>query len=140
MNRVQGNSETNWSDVFTVRMKPLLLAGCGMVCVAVSLLVVSFFFEKNDSAAGRPHILVQVLLASTFVWYLTGSVFCGFFRGGFFYRPLGIGRVRNPRFWSGALWFILGVGLICRALLVFSVPIQEVDLYRYIWDLSLIHI
>ena len=105
-----------------------------MVSVAVSLLVVSFFFEKNDSAAGRPHILVQVLLASTFVWYLTGSVFCGFFRGGFFYRPLGIGRVRNPRFWSGALWFILGVGLICRALLVFSVPIQEVDLYRYIWD------
>ena len=134
MNKEQENSDTNRSDTFTVRIRPLLLAGLGMVSVAVSLLVISFFFEKEDPALGRPHILVQVLLASTFVWYIAGSIYSGFFQGGFFRRPLDGGRVKNPRFWSGALWLILGVGLACRVLLVFSMPIQELDLYRYIWD------
>ena len=109
MNKEQGNSENNRSDTFTVRIRPLLLAGLGMVSVAVSLLVISFFFEKEDPALGRPHILVQVLLASTFVWYIAGSIYSGFFQGGFFRRPLDGGRVKNPRFWSGALLSLIHI-------------------------------
>ena len=134
MNRGSTNSETNSSEAHTVPVLPLLLSGVGMVTVAISLLVISFFFEKGDATSGRPQILVQILLASAFIWYLGGAIFSGFFRGGFFYRRLNEGRIRNPRYWSRALWLILGVGLTCRILLVFSVPIQELDLYRYIWD------
>ena len=134
MNSGPRNSETNSAEAFTAPMMPLLLSGIGMLTVTVSVLVLSFFFEKGDAGLGRPHILIQILLASAFIWYLSGAIFCGFFRGGFFYRRLYDGRIKNPRYWSRALWLILGVGLTCRILLVFSVPIQELDLYRYIWD------
>ncbi len=35
---------------------------------------------------------------------------------------------------SHQLWMIVGFGILFRAIMVFSIPIQEIDLYRYILD------
>ena len=40
----------------------------------------------------------------------------------------------SPISWRRELMVIFGFGIAFRLILLFSVPIQEVDLFRYIWD------
>ena len=83
-------------------------------------------FEHGSEGITRPIIPVMLLFAITFLvygiaWWMVG----------------GFGRSRfksSPRGTIVELIVILGFAVAFRAITASSVPIQEIDIYRYIWD------
>ena len=49
----------------------------------------------------------------------------------FFIAVFNIKRIIENKVW---LWAVIGVGLICRIILIPSQPVLEDDYYRYLWD------
>ena len=49
----------------------------------------------------------------------------------FFIAVFNIKRIIDNKVW---LWVVIGVGLICRIILIPSQPVLEDDYYRYLWD------
>ena len=85
--------------------------------VYVSLLCLSAYFEHNADYCARPIPLVLGLLAVAFVIYLSAV-----------HVAL---RVRQDR---RLVLAILAGAVAFRLILWPSTPIQEVDIYRYLWD------
>jgi len=82
---------------------------------AVSFL--SWSFDYHSSPADRPIVLVLLLLAAAFVLYLIAI-------------RLAVRAAQDKRLVGVVLWS----SLLFRATLLPSVPIQEIDIYRYLWD------
>jgi hypothetical protein len=83
--------------------------------VGVALLSAQFTFEGPTAA--RPIVGVLTLLSVAFVAYLLAL------------RQ----ALRLPKSCRG-VWVVIVPALLFRATMVPSLPIQEVDIYRYLWD------
>jgi hypothetical protein len=98
---------------------------CKRVSFAATLSVVlyvviawlSWQFDYDSRGANRPILAVMSLFAAAFVVYLTATVAV--------YRAKATGHL---------LKWIVGASIFFRLVMLFSHPIQEVDLYRYLWD------
>ncbi len=95
----------------------VVAAGCVLAAVYVAIAVLSHQFTYGSSHLERPILAVLGLLALAFVLYLVAIW----------------AAVRSPD--SRRLLGVIVLGsLLFRLVLVFSWPIQEVDIYRYLWD------
>ncbi|MCM2370206.1 hypothetical protein [Aporhodopirellula aestuarii] len=77
----------------------------------------SWRFELDSAGVDRPIVLVLILFAAAFIAYVFASLTI----------------MRGPAN-SHTLKLIMGAAVIFRVVMLFSLPIQEVDLYRYLWD------
>lgn len=77
----------------------------------------SFSFELNLPFLDRPIVLVVGCFVATFFLYLIA---------------IAIGKSIPNSFRFSAV--IIGFAVLFRAIMFISTPIQEVDIYRYIWD------
>ena len=95
----------------------VVAAGCVSAAVYVAIAVLSRQFIYGDGHLARPIPTVLGLLALTFILHLVALW----------------AAVRCPE--SRRLLGVIVVGsVLFRLVLVFSWPIQEVDIYRYLWD------
>ena len=77
----------------------------------------SFRFGFDSSVTDRPIVLVLLLFGLAFAIYLISIQIAS--------------RTRHdPRM----IWLIVGAAVVFRLTVFFSLPIQEVDIYRYLWD------
>jgi len=88
-----------------------LLLGC---CLILSLLSWNETFEHGRFYEQRPLLLVVTVLAVSGIVYFLAAL------RSFSHPP--------------PLTPVLLLALLCRLLLLFSRPVQEDDIYRYIWD------
>lgn len=110
----------------TIRTLTLTLLGAFLTYLFWLISDLSFSFEQGSEGITRPIIPVMLLFAVAFVvygiaWWIVG----------------GFGSTRfqsSPRATVVELIVILGFAVAFRAITVSSVPIQEIDIYRYIWD------
>lgn len=107
------------------KSKNIFLWGSGVVTALIYAAVTSLSFscEQTDVQQERPLLTLLLLFTAAGIVYL---VACG----------LLILRQRSetnsaPAF---SLSIMIGWAIVFRLILMFSIPIQEVDLYRYIWD------
>lgn len=97
---------------------PVLWICAGLtVCVYAGVAWLSQYFEYGVNLPGRPILPVLGLFTVAFVLHLV-ALWWG---------------LRQPPT-QGHLSLVLGFSLVYRLLLLASNPIQEVDLYRYLWD------
>jgi alpha-1,6-mannosyltransferase len=95
-----------------------LVAGMVLFILSMTLVVLSRAFEYTTPVAGRPLVLLTVLLA------VAGAVY------------LAAVWSRRALLQTGGnllLWIVI-VGLAMRLAMFFSLPIMEDDWYRYLWD------
>ena len=102
------SKNATWTRYFWVGSGIFLLA----ICARLSWL--SFGFVHGEGFEDRPLLeVVGLLLAAGCLYFLTA-----------------LASMRGPP----SLPLVLVIALSCRVVLLFSVPIQEDDIYRYIWD------
>ncbi|EMI45640.1 hypothetical protein [Rhodopirellula sp. SWK7] len=85
----------------------------------------SWRFDFASTETTRPIVPVLLFFTATFIAYLIATAIvlrANSLRGNL---------TPNP---SGNLKVIIGAAIVFRIILLFSLPIQEVDLYRYLWD------
>lgn len=99
---------------------PLWCLGTAMAAICTAVLVLSFRFRYGEGYTERPLLLVLALFALATAGYLAALW-------------LLIGRPVNssPR---AVLGTVVGFAVVFRLILLPSVPIQEIDFYRYLWD------
>lgn len=95
----------------------LLVSGCVSASIYIIVTFLSYRFEYSSSGSSRPILLVLVLLGLAFLGYL--------------YSVYLANRVKQD---GKLIWLIFSFALFYRLILLPSVPIQEIDVYRYIWD------
>jgi len=101
----------------------LRCAGLVTALIYAAITYLSYGCEQSDIQRERP--LLTLLLLFTFA--------------GFVYLAACWIMIRRRRSESSSsrmhsLWAMVGWAIVFRLILMFSIPIQEVDLYRYIWD------
>ena len=104
---------SNKSDV------ALILLGIGILCFSIGLAIISAWFNFDTAFKDRPLIEVVVLLIVGSVLWLAAC-----------WTSSRLESESRKRM----LWWIVGVGIVSRIVLLGSTPILEVDLYRYLWD------
>ncbi len=77
----------------------------------------SFLFVYGKGHAERPILLMLGLFGAAFVWYL-----------------MAIWTAVSARECRRLVWLIVLGSILFRAVLLWSWPIQEIDIYRYVWD------
>ena len=103
------NETRNWTG--------LALCGVGSALLYALIWWLSPQFAFETDQLERPLRLVLALFGFAFVLHLV-AVWCG------------LKLKRQPKL----TYVIIGFALLFRALLIGSEPIQEVDIYRYVWD------
>ncbi len=101
------------------RIDPMALAWLAALSLVLyaSVLIVSDSFGPETKLEARPIILVLALFFGAFAVYLIAI-------------PVALRCTQNRRL----VLVILATSLASRLLLLPSTPIQEVDIYRYLWD------
>lgn len=102
---------------FDRRLVLPMLLGSVATALAAGLSWISNDFSYGSVESERPFLGFLVILAALFGIHLAA-----------WRVAAGMTRSRD------VVIFVLGVATLMRLVLVFSHPIQEVDLYRYIWD------
>jgi hypothetical protein len=97
----------------------LIILGLSLVCVSVFVSFVSNQFALDVPFLDRPVIAVVVALLAASFLYLIACWNCS--------------RL-NRESQRAMLYWIVGVGIVSRIVLLGSTPILEIDLYRYLWD------
>ncbi len=102
----------------------LAVVGVLMLLVYLAISWLSFACEQSDDEKTRPLLLVLSLFTVAGGGYL------------FACWQLIWNKAAQRTDGSGfeGLMIIVGFGVLFRLVLLFSIPIQEVDLYRYLWD------
>lgn len=100
-----------------VRRWMTLVAALVSTAVYVWITVLSSKFAYDSNKQDRPLILVICLFALLSLLYL---VACWL--------------LRNLDGWKTAIGWVLIPAALFRGIILFSEPIQEVDIYRYLWD------
>lgn len=96
----------------------LLAALAGLsICVYGIIAVLSWQFDFDSVTTDRPIIAVLCLFAVAFAFYL-GTIRIAW-------------RTRHS---ARMLKLVIGSAIVFRMVMLFSLPIQEVDIYRYLWD------
>ena len=113
----------NWQQ------KILLVSGFLMLSTFMAILWLSFDCEQRDTEQSRPLLKVIGLFSAAGIGWLV-ACWSVVWRGGWTTMRSKPTKLTN----STTLWLVLGFGIAFRLVLLFSVPIQEVDLFRYIWD------
>ncbi len=104
----------------THRDVPLLWLGVGSGVLYGALTRLSYAFVYGHGHLQRPILLCVAVYAGIFVCYcLAVSLLL---------------RCPGHQAAGRTVWLIVGFGLLFRATLFFSQPIQEDDFYRYLWD------
>ena len=98
----------------------LLAAISGGLYIAVAVL--SLRFEHNTPATERPSLPVVLLLAAAFAIYLIAIRLAA--------------RAKQDR---SLVAVLLGSAIGFRIILLPATPIQEIDIYRYLWDGAVLH-
>ena len=110
-NRIS-NAETRPNSI-----RLLVLLGLSATAIYGGLNALSWQFTYQSTFADRPLITVLLLFAAAFIGYLAAIT------------------VAKRAVQNGMLIaVIIGFALLFRLVMVFSYPIQEVDIYRYMWD------
>ena len=97
----------------------LVLLGIGILVFSIGLAIISAWFYFDTPFRERPLIEVVVLLIAGGVLWLLAC-----------WTSSQLEFESRKRM----LWWIVGVGIVSRIILLGSTPILEVDLYRYLWD------
>jgi hypothetical protein len=101
-----------------------VLGVAALVCFAV-VADLSARFVPGQGHAERPIIAVLVWLGAAFLTYLGGLWVVGFWSV----------RLANATATDRTmLGVVIGFAIACRIILVPTNPIQEIDIYRYLWD------
>ena len=95
-----------------------IIAGLILIGATVGINLISSDFDKQVNVTDQPVIQFVSL------YIVTGLVY-------FIY----INRIKNfrPKINNLIIWIFI-IGIVLRLLMIFSVPILEVDYYRYLWD------
>ncbi|EMI20653.1 putative membrane protein [Rhodopirellula maiorica SM1] len=93
-----------------------VLAGLS-ICVYGIIATLSWQFDFDSVTTDRPIILVLCLFAVVFAFYL-GAIRIAW-------------RTRQG---GQMMKLVIGSAIVFRIVMLFSLPIQEVDIYRYLWD------
>ena len=118
----------------------LTISGIVTLLIYAAICWLSFDCEQSDPQQSRPLLVVMTLFTVAggawllvcwrTIWRFAGSS-----------KRYEVGQTSNDqseigqnRFDARSLWLVIGFGIAFRILMLFSVPIQEVDLFRYIWD------
>lgn len=114
-----------------IRRQNLLLIALGTLLMVVyaGLLKLSFSFEPASIPKDRPIVMMLSAFGVAFVCYFAA---CFVALRTERKNEKELGRKRQ-RIGSGMM-IVLIFGVAFRAIMIFSTPIQEVDIYRYIWD------
>lgn len=95
---------------------PIRIAGIVALLAYIAIACLSLEFSARTELAERPILIVLGLFAVTFASYV--------------FAARHVFRLNSAEAWREVfLW-----GLVFRAVIWPSLPIQEVDLYRYVWD------
>ena len=100
--------------------RTLAMCGLAMIGCAGAMSALSIRFAYGTDVAQRPILFFIALMTTMFVIHLVGL--------------RAAKRTCNTQQMGFTVVFIWAVAVISRVLLLPSYPIQEIDLYRYIWD------
>ena len=96
----------------------LLCWAAGISCVLYLVIAISSrYFGYHVASTSRPIITALSLFGTAFAIYV-----------------FSIGLIRKIPDERPVLTLVVGSSIAFRVLLLFSVPIQEIDIYRYVWD------
>jgi len=95
----------------------LLITGIGSILLYLGLWRLSLEFNWGGGYADRPILLYLALYAGLFGLYAWAAH-----------------RILRSRYNWNTFWIILILGLVFRGAVLPSQPIQEDDVYRYLWD------
>lgn len=98
-------------------LAPLVALGTGMVVILVAICLLSRSFDYEVPQQDRPLLLVLSLFGTCCIGYLLALWVA----------------VKTPNSTQQNI-VVLGFALLFRIALVASEPIQEIDIYRYVWD------
>lgn len=110
------NSETDQADESRAPRWLLVLGGLSTLLYG-TVAFLSWQFDFQTAGVDRPLLAVLLLLAACFVCY-----------------GLAIAIVMRKPLPTHSLKQIVAAAIVFRIVMLFSLPIQEVDLYRYLWD------
>ncbi len=113
------------SDGAPVSNVALLICGIAQTLLFALICVMSYSFKPELPAVDRPLIPVLVLFGVAFLFYAWAWKTVGGFS---------TERFANHTCDQNSLLLVVVLGLVFRAVMLPSIPIQEVDIYRYIWD------
>ena len=98
----------------------LLCAGVITALIYATITWLSYQCEQSDAQQERPLLtLLMLFTAAGFIYLAACYVLI---------------VLRRNLISASSLWIMIGCAIVFRLILMFSIPIQEVDLYRYIWD------
>ncbi|KAA1261523.1 hypothetical protein LF1_40730 [Rubripirellula obstinata] len=100
-----------------MELKRISIAATVSVFLYTIIAWLSWQFGYDSEGARRPILVVISLFAVAFLVYLTATI-----------------AVVRSQANDGLLKWIVGAAIVFRLVMLFSYPIQEVDLYRYLWD------
>ena len=109
--------ETSSDEVPIEPSKVLLLCGASLWALFLAISILSAKFDVDKPFQGRPTVFFLALMSAAFLLHLIALR----------------SAVQLKRHASVARWIVL-FGLGYRLVLLPSVPIQEIDIYRYMWD------
>ena len=111
------NANANSKSASIIWLVLLVLLGIVSTVLYRCLYVLSWEFTYDSVFKERPLIPVLALFASAFLVYLAA-----------------IAIARRATQNGLLIGVVVGFALLFRVVMVFSYPIQEVDIYRYMWD------
>lgn len=113
--------KARWRQILDPRKRSvnrlLVVAGFASTLLYAAIAGLSWQFGIHTEGVDRPIIAVLLLFAATFAVYLM-VIAC-------------VQRMRADRTTTR---IIVSAAILFRVVMLFSLPIQEVDLYRYLWD------
>ncbi|WP_442505862.1 hypothetical protein SH528x_004674 [Novipirellula sp. SH528] len=109
--------DSNQDAEANVYAGPLAILAGLSICVYGIISLLSWRFDVGSVTTERPIIAVLCLFALAFAAYL-GAIWI-------VWRSQQNGRM---------LKLVIGSAIVFRVVMLFSLPIQEVDIYRYLWD------
>ena len=100
----------------------ILAAISAAIYTSIRILSEDFAYVSDVQRVDRPILLVLFLFTAAFVVYVIASVIASRMQSGL------------------TVWaFIFIPAIVFRCLMLWSEPIQEIDIYRYLWDGAVAH-
>lgn len=112
-----GNVPDTGSPAEPKHLRTLAIIAVLSTCLYGLIALLSWRFDFDSPGARRPIVPVLLLFGATFASYL-------------FAIRVAARATQDRKLMALVVWF----AIIFRVVLLFSVPIQEIDIYRYLWD------
>lgn len=112
-----GNVPDTGSPAEPQHLRTLAIIAVLSTCLYGIIALLSWRFDFDSPGAQRPIVPVLLLFGATFASYL-------------FAIRVAARAKQDAKLLALIVWF----AVVFRVVLLFSVPIQEIDIYRYLWD------